>query len=179
MKHEMFTERLALIPFRYGDYNLFHQLNVDPYIRQFMWDNEIISLDTAKDIMQKNESHFEKDNFGIWKVILKETDELIGYTGLWYFFSEQQPQLIYALLKQFTKKGYAHEFSNAIIQYSFNTLNFEYIIAATDEPHLESQNVAIGLGMKFHEKRIEDDKPTLFFRIEKGESKTANNDGCK
>ncbi|MEM9984362.1 MAG: GNAT family N-acetyltransferase, partial [Bacteroidota bacterium] len=108
------------------------------------------------------------DNFGIWKVNLKETDELIGYTGLWYFFDEQQPQLIYALLKQFTKQGYALEFSKVIIEYSFKTLDFEYLIAATDESHLESQKVAKRLGMKFHEKRIEDDKPTLFFKIEKG-----------
>lgn len=164
----MFTERLVLTPFRYDDYDLFYQLNIDPYIKRFMWDDESIPIDTAKEIMQKNESHFEKDNFGIWKVMLKETDELIGYTGLWYFFNEQQPQLIYALLKPFTKKGYALESSKAIIEYSFHALDFKYIIAATDEPHLESQKVAKGLGMKFHEKRIENDKPTLFFRLEKG-----------
>lgn len=163
----MFTERLVLTPFRYDDYNLFHQINIDPFVRKFMWDDEMIPLDTAKEIMQENESHFEKDNFGIWKVILKETDELIGYTGLWYFFNEQQPQLIYALLKQYTKQGYALESSKAIIEYCFKTLGFTYLIAATDEPHLESQKVAKGLGMKFHEKRLEDDKPTLFFKIEK------------
>ena len=168
MKHEMFTERLVLTPFRYGDYDLFHQINIDPYVRKFMWDDEIITLDTAKEIMQENEGHFEKENFGIWKVALRPTDELIGYTGLWYFFNEQQPQLIYALLKQFTKQGYALESSKAIIEYSFKTLGFTYLIAATDEPHLESQKVAKGLGMKFHEKRIEDDRPTLFFKIEKG-----------
>ena len=66
--------------------------------------------------------------------MLKETNEVIGYTGLWYFFNEKQPQLIYALLKQFTKRGYALEASKAIIQYSFNTLGFQYLIAATDEP---------------------------------------------
>jgi len=164
----MFTERLVLTPFRYKNYNLFHQISIDPYVREFMWDDEIIPLEAAKEIMQENESHFEKNNFGIWKVTLKETDEIIGFTGLWYFFNEPQPQLIYALLKQFTKQGYALEFSNAIIEYSFKTLDFEYLIAATDEPHLESQKVAKGLGMKFHEKRIEDDKPTLFFKIEKG-----------
>lgn len=97
---------------------------------------------------------------------MKETKELIGYTGLWYFFNEDQPQLIYALLKQFSKRGYAHEFSKAIIRYSFENLGFKYLTAATDEHHLESQKVAKGLGMKFQEKRIENDKPTLSFSIE-------------
>lgn len=167
MKYEILTERLILTPFCNGDYELFHQLNTDPYIRKFMWDDEIISKETSKEIMQLNEDHFENDHFGIWKVTLKDTDELIGYTGLWYFFNEPQPQLIYALLKQFTKKGYAHEFAKAIIEYAFKNLDFKYLIAATDEPHLESQKVAKGLGMEFHEKRIEDDRPTLFFKIER------------
>ena len=162
------TKRLVLTPFCIDDVELFHQLNINSYVREFMWDDEEITLDTAKEIMQRNERHFEEDGFGIWKVVLKETDELIGYTGLWYFFNEKQPQLIYALLKQFTKRGYAHEFSKAIIRYSFETLNFKYLIAATDEPHIESQKVAKGLGMKLFEKRIENEKPTLFFRIEKG-----------
>ncbi|MEM0993690.1 MAG: GNAT family N-acetyltransferase [Bacteroidota bacterium] len=168
MKHKINTRRLVLTPFLIDDFNIFHQLNIDPHIREFMWDGEEIALDTSKEIMQKNGSHFERDNFGIWKVILKETDELIGYTGLWYFFDEEQPQLIYAILKKFTKQGYAHESSKAIIRYSFETLDFKYLIAATDESHLESQKVAKGLGMKYHEKRMENDKPTLFFRIEKG-----------
>jgi len=165
-KHKILTERIVLAPFIYQDHELFYKLNIDPYISKFMWDNESISIDTAKTILRKNDGHFEKDNFGIWKVNLKETDELIGYTGLWYFFNEQQPQLIYALLKKFTKKGYAVEFSRAIIQYAFKTLNFKYLIAATDEPNLDSQKVAARLGMKFYEKRIENDKPTLFFKIE-------------
>jgi len=168
MRHVIFTERLVLTPFGYEDYNLFYKLNIDPFVRKFMWDDNKISLDTAKEIMQENESHFEKDNFGIWKISLRETDELIGYVGLWYFFNEKQPQLIYALLKQYTKRGYAIESSKVIIEYCFKTLGFTYLIAATDEIHLESQKVAKGLGMKFYEKRIENDKPTLFFKVEKG-----------
>lgn len=168
MKHEILTERMILAPFIYQDNELFHKLNIDPYIRKFMWDDESITIDTAKEIMKKNEDHFEVDNFGIWKVNLKETDEIIGYTGLWYFFNEQQPQLIYALLKRFTKQGYALEFSRAIIQYAFKTLDFKYLVAATDEPNIHSQKVAERLGMKYHEKRVENNKPTLFFKIENG-----------
>ena len=166
MDHTLITERLRLIPFKYEDFELFHTLNTDPFIRKFMWDNEIIDMDTAKEIMITNKNHFEKHRFGIWKIFLKETDELIGYTGLWYFFDEAQPQLIYALIKRFTKQGYAVECSMAIIQYSSESLNFNHLIAATDEDHVESQKVAKRLGMKFHEKRIENNKPTLFYKIE-------------
>ncbi|MEM6643605.1 MAG: GNAT family N-acetyltransferase [Bacteroidota bacterium] len=162
------TKRLVLTPFGLDDADLFHQLNINPYIKEFLWDSEQITLDEAREIMLKNERHFEKDSFGLWMVKLKDTEETIGYTGLWYFFGEKQPQLVYALLQQFTKQGYAKEFSKAIIRYSFETLNFKYLIAATDEPHLASQKVAKSVGMKLQERRIENGKPTLFFKIEKG-----------
>lgn len=90
----------------------------------------------------------------------------MGYAGLWYFFEEPQPQLIYALLEQFTRRGYAREAGTSIIQYAFEKLGFEYLTAATDEPHNASKKVMLSLGMEFVEKRIENNKPTLFYRIE-------------
>ena len=131
-----------------------------------MWDDELIDESTAREILVQNDKHFEEDKYGIWKIQLRETKETLGYTGLWYFFDEPQPQLIYALLKSFTKKGYAREAAFSMIKYAFGELGFDYLIAATDEPHMESQRVALNLGMEFIEKRIENKKPTLFYRIE-------------
>ena len=132
-----------------------------------MWDDEQIDLETANEIMTKNDQHFNDNQYGIWKIKLKTEDELIGYVGLWYFFEEPQPQLIYALLEKYTKKGFAKEASLAIIDYAFNKLGFKYIVAATDEGHQASQNVAKNLVMSVVEKRIENGKPTLFYRIDR------------
>ena len=161
------TARLELIPFSILDSKDFHQINTDAYVRKYMWDDEIIPISLADEIMQKNNQFFSEKGFGIWKIISKKSKKLMGYTGLWYFFDEPQPQLIYALLQNFTGEGFATEAAISIVDYAFNKLNFNYLIVATDEPHLASQKVAKRLGFKFIEKRIENDKPTLFFRTEK------------
>ena len=166
-EHIIISDRLRLVPFTQNDASLFQELNNDPFVRKYMWDDEQIEIDTAHEIMAKNDQHFNDDQYGIWKIKLKTDDELIGYVGLWYFFEELQPQLIYALLERYTKKGFAKEASLAIINYAFNQLDFEYIVAATDEGHQASQKVAIKLGMSFVEKRIENGKPTLFYRIDR------------
>ena len=163
------TERLQLTPFTLHETSLFHTLNTDPFVRKFLWDDEIISRDTAEEIMIKNEQHFNDDYYGLWKMQEKEREEVMGYVGLWYFFNEPQPQLLYAILEEYTKKGYATEASLAIIEYAFHQLGFEYLIAATDEPHRASQRVAERLGMVLVEKRIENGKPTLFYRIDKAQ----------
>lgn len=161
------TDRLHLIPFTPEDIKVFQQLNNDPFIRKYLWDEEMIDQATSRELMEQNKRHFEQDGYGLWKMRLKESKETLGYIGLWYFFNEPQPQLIYALLEPYTKKGYATEAGNFIIKYAFDRLGFDYLIAATDEPHLESQKVAQRLGMYFAEKRIENGKPTLFYRIDK------------
>ncbi|BFP40761.1 GNAT family N-acetyltransferase [Flavobacteriaceae bacterium GF1] len=164
------TKRLQLVPFLLEDSEEFLLLNNDPYVRKFLWDDKGIDAMTADDIMEQNTRHFEENQYGLWKIRLKNREKIIGYVGLWYFFDEPQPQLIYALLEPFTKKGYATEASRSIIRYAFKELGFEYLLAATDEPHLDSQRVAQRLGMSFVEKRMEDNKPTMFYKIEKTET---------
>jgi len=167
MAFQLNTERLILSPFTLEDDALFLRLNNDAFIRKYMWDDELINEATAKEIIAQNEKYFKENKYGIWKIQLKGQTIILGYVGLWFFFDEPQPQLIYALLQPNTKKGYAREASSAIMKYAFESLGFDYLIAATDEPHAESQKVAKALGMAFVEKRIENEKPTLFFRIDK------------
>ncbi|UOY07993.1 GNAT family N-acetyltransferase [Muricauda sp. SCSIO 64092] len=161
------TARLRLLPFILEDSKAFQLLNNDAFIRKFLWDDERIDAIMADEIMEQNLRHFEEDQYGLWKIQLRGKGRTIGYVGLWHFFDEPQPQLIYALLEPHTKKGYATEASWLIVNYALEQLGFAYLTAATDEPHLASQRVAQRLGMSFVEKRIEDNRPTLFYKIEK------------
>ena len=160
------TERLKLEPFEEGDIYLFHRLNIDPYVRKFLWDNEMVSVNLAQEIMEKNANHFEDDNFGLWKISLIKTDEIIGYTGLWYFFDEPQPQLIFALSLEFTGQGFAAESAELVMRYSFEELHFQYLLAATDESHKASQKVVTQLGLELVETVEKNGKRTRFFRKE-------------
>ena len=58
-----------------------------------------------------------------------------------------------ALYEKFTGKGLIQEAAMSILEYAFGTLNFEYLIAATDEPNIPSQQTAKRLGMKFLKKK--------------------------
>ena len=76
-----------------------------------------------------------------------------------------QPQLIYALLPQATKKGYATEASNRILEYCFKNLDYQYLLASCDKPNRDSQKVAQSVGMREIEEKIIDDKPVFFFKL--------------
>ncbi|MBX2873788.1 MAG: GNAT family N-acetyltransferase [Saprospiraceae bacterium] len=161
------SPRLQLSPFPMEELEHFHKMNTSPFVRQYLWDDEIITVELAAQILAQNAQHFEEDRYGLWKITHKETDAFIGYAGLWFFFEESQPQLIYALQADAAGNGYATEAAQLVIDYAFQALGFEYLIAATDEPHLASQSVAQRLGMLQNRIETLDGKATVFFRLEK------------
>ncbi len=161
------SKRIKLIPFTQDDVKIFRKINSDPFVRKFMWDDQIMSLETSKDIMSENQRLFTEKHYGIWKIFCKQSDNVIGYCGLWFFFDEPQPQLLYAILEPYTGQGLATAAAHLVIDYAFTKLDFNYLLAATDEPNKASQKVATRLGMRRSKQVIENGKVTIFYRIEK------------
>ncbi len=159
------TERVILNPFTSLDLEIFHQTNTHPFVRKYLWDDRSISRDTSKEILRKTEQYFITEKWGLWKLIRKEDEAYMGYSGLWYFFEELQPQLIYALLPEFTGQGYATEAAKAVIKYAFDELQFKYLVASTDPPNESSKKVCERLEMEFLENRTIDGKSTTFYEL--------------
>lgn len=162
------TERLRLKPILESELNILHSILVDPYVRKYLCDDKVLPLQQVEEMMIESQRLFEEEKFGLWLVETKNRQEIIGFVSLWYFFDESQPQLAYALLPQATKKGYATEAATRILEYCFNELGYEYIVASCDKPNLESHKVAQRLGMRKVEERIVNGNPLLFFRVQKG-----------
>jgi ribosomal-protein-alanine N-acetyltransferase len=118
-------------------------------------------------MLNQSSKHFAEEKFGLWLIKLKGKGEAIGFVGLWYFFAEDQPQLMYALLPEALKQGYATEAATKILDYCFQELGYAYVVASCDQPNLESQKVAARLGMRKLEEKMVNGNPTVFFRIDK------------
>lgn len=160
------TQRLILKPILESELNTLHKIFADSHVRKYLCDDKIFSWQQIKEMLQHNQKYFEEERFGLWSIRAKEEDEILGFVGLWRFFDEKQPQLIYALLPKALNQGYATEAARKIIKYCFDQLGYQYVVASCDRPNLESQKVMKRLGMKqMKEKNIEG-KAILFFRLE-------------
>ncbi len=161
----MNTQRLKLIPFEIQQVQELHHIFTQPYVRKYLWDDQTISMDQTQEILETNKKYFEESSWGLWQIRLLKDNSLIGFVGLWPFFEETQPQLLYGLLPEYSKFGYATEASRCILNYAKKDLGYSYLLGATDKPHLNSQKVMERLGMSYLEERIENGKSTLFFKI--------------
>ena len=153
------------MPIGKNDYDWFLSLNRDAHVRKYLWDDERITEETCSEIINLNTDLFEKERFGLWKVASKISGIPIGYCGLWYFFEEEQPQLIYVLSKDFTRQGLAIEMSTCIVNYAMDELQFSYLIASMDSIHHESINLAKKLGMRLVKEVEVEGRPTVFYEL--------------
>jgi [ribosomal protein S5]-alanine N-acetyltransferase len=171
------TPRLILKPISTTDFAILQHILTDPYVRKYLCDDRIFSQQQIEEMLVESQKLFASEKLGLWLIETKKkvkpvkSDRLnsgiIGFVGLWYFFAENQPQLIYALLPEVTKKGYATEAATKIMEYCFERLGYDYLVASSDKPNLESHRLAARLGMKQVAEKNVDGNPILFFKIQK------------
>ncbi len=160
------TQRLLLKPILESELSTLHAIFIDSYVRKYLCDGKIFPLQQVEEMLTESQKNFEEKRFGLWFVETKSEKEIIGFVGLWDFFDEKQPQLVYALLPKATKKGYASEAATKILEYCFNELGYQYLLASCDKPNIESQKVAERIGMRKVDEKIVNGNPLVFFKVE-------------
>ncbi|MDD6189341.1 MAG: GNAT family N-acetyltransferase [Clostridiales bacterium] len=94
-------------------------------------------------------SRYQKWSFGLWAVILKETDTMIGQCGLTMqpWKNEEVLEIGYLFERSYWHRGYATEAAKACKQYAFETLKSDEVCSIIRDTNIPSQNVAIRNGM--------------------------------
>lgn len=103
----------------------------------------------VREWLDRQLARYRKWGFGLWAVVLKESDEPIGQCGL-----TMQPwkdtevlEIGYLFNRKFWHQGYATEAAAACKQYAFEVLNAEEVCSIICDMNLPSQNVARRIGM--------------------------------
>ncbi len=107
-------------------------------------------------LLQTLENYYKNWGFGPYAVVEKETCQMIGYCGLFYFAElagQAEVELGYRLAKVHWGKGYATEAAIAIREYAIKTLSLTRLVALIDPSNAASLKVAKKLGMSY-EKEI-------------------------
>ncbi len=87
----------------------------------------------------------KKWGFGLWAVILKETDEMIGQCGLTMqpWKDREVLEIGYLFERTYWHRGYATEAAKACKRYAFEVLGAEEVCSIIRDTNTASQNVAL------------------------------------
>lgn len=141
------TERLYFREMKQSDFNSLCKILQD---EETMYAYEGAFTDAeVQEWLDRQISRYQKWNFGLWAVILKETNEMIGQCGLTMqpWKNEEVLEIGYLFQRAFWHKGYAIEAAKACKQYAFENLNVNEVCSITRDTNTSSQNVAIRNGM--------------------------------
>ena len=99
--------------------------------------------------MQKQLKRYKDFGFGLWAVLLKSTNEMIGQCGITMqeYKDMQVPEIGYLLAYKHWHNGYATEAAMACREYGFNALHFNVLYSIIRDTNIPSQKVAIRNGM--------------------------------
>lgn len=92
---------------------------------------------------------YKKWGFGLWAVVLKETEEMIGQCGLTMqpWKDSEQLEIGYLFERSHWHKGYAAEAAAACKKYAFEVLDADEVCSIIRDTNAASQKVALGNGM--------------------------------
>lgn len=146
------TDRLILRPFEASDVQTYARIRAKANVIRFL-PGGVENADRADEIAQQTVMRFSalwssEPNYGPWAVIEKTSKSLRGHLGLRLLPElEGQTELLYMLDDQVWGLGYATEGSLAALEYGFDRLHLDRIIALALPDNDRSQRVMKRLGM--------------------------------
>lgn len=154
------TQRLILREFQEKDVHQLAPILANPRVMEFS-PTGILSASQTQAKINSLMTSYKAFGFGKWAVILKESNQLIGYCGIAIEQIENvnEPEIGYRLDPKFWGKGLASEAGLATIQYGFDQLKFPYILGIVEQANIASIRVLEKLGMR-HE------RGTIFHGVE-------------
>lgn len=145
------TERLLLREMEPKDYDALYAVLADSDIMQHY--PYIFDEARVRNWIARNRERYQKDGFGLWAVVLKESGEMIGDCGitLQNIHGQMLPEIGYHIRKEQQRKGYASEAAAACIRYAFDKFEFPAVYSYMKYTNIPSQKTAMKNGMVFLE----------------------------
>ena len=161
MMHSITTARLIIRPFTLDDAAfIIELLNTEGWLRFIGNRNVHTNEDAVNYLLNGPMKSYEQYGFGLICICIKESGMPIGMCGLIKRLQFQFPDIGFALLPSFEKKGYAYEAASGIIADARNRYDFEKLCAITNTDNELSGNLLKKLGFVF-QKEIEMDVEIL------------------
>ena len=164
------TDRLILREMDHNDFDALYAVLADSDIMQhypYTFDETRV-----RNWIDRNRARYQKDGFGLWAVILKETREMIGDCGITMqnIHGTMLPEIGYHIRADHQRKGYASEAAAACIRLAFEKYGFPAVYSYMKYTNIPSQKTAMKNGMKFVEEYPDPDNTfTRVFRIKREE----------
>jgi ribosomal-protein-alanine N-acetyltransferase len=141
------TERLILRPLDKLDVDAIYRMRGDADVMRFI--REPQNRRESTDWVKLVSSRWAIERIGFCAMLEKPSGVFVGWCGIWRLKEIGELEIGYAVAKEFWGKGLAAEAAFAFLDYAFDELNQEKIVAVARPENAASRRVMEKLGMSF------------------------------
>lgn len=160
------TNRLLLRELTSDDTEDFYRLNLNPNVIRYTGNSSFKSIEEAREFLE-NYKDYQVNGYGRWAVILKDSNQFLGWCGLKLGEMENETDIGFRFFEEEWNKGYATESANACLHYGFEKLNLKRIIGRAMKENKASIKVLQKIGLEYEKEAELDGKPAVIYTIEK------------
>jgi ribosomal-protein-alanine N-acetyltransferase len=166
------TERLILRKIIPSDDEAMFLLDSNPNVHQYLGNKPVESIEESRQYIENIQIQYIKNGIGRFAVILKETDEFIGWAGL-KFNTEMVNEYLnfydigYRLLEDQWGKGYGAEAAKAWLNIGFNQLKIQKMCAYADIENKQSIKILKKIGLQSVSEFDDDGIPSIWLELTK------------
>jgi ribosomal-protein-alanine N-acetyltransferase len=148
------TERLILREFLPMDDEGMFELDSNPEVHRFLGNKPVKDIEESRGYIENVRKQYAENGIGRWAVILKETNEFIGWSGIKLIkdkINNHQNfyEIGYRFIQKHWGKGYATEAGLAFVKYAFNEMKADTLYAYADAGNVNSRRILEKLGMQY------------------------------
>ncbi|MEL6462729.1 MAG: GNAT family N-acetyltransferase [Cyanobacteria bacterium J06621_15] len=147
-------DKFTMEPLQLSDLDSLTTIWSDPEVTKFLPSRGLpIPREKVEKALTSFVEHWQKRDYGIWKIVEDAADKMIGYCGLRYLEELNEVELLYGLDKAYWGSGIATKAAKASVKYGFEVANLNRIIALALPDNQASKKVIEKTGFKY-EKQI-------------------------
>lgn len=136
------TERLYLNRHELSDALPMFELRSDPEVMRFMDANPASNVSQIESKISEIRNDFDNKKGINWTIRLKDESKVIGYMSLWRIdFKNHRGEIGYAIKKEYWKRGISIEAAIAVINFGFDKLKLNTIMANTNIDNTPSHSL--------------------------------------
>jgi ribosomal-protein-alanine N-acetyltransferase len=142
------TQRLELQPMNLADLAWYADFASDPEVMQYIGAGPL-TYAQARERLARYVRCWEEHGLGMFGVRLREDDVPVGWAGLQPLNGSPEIEVGYAFGKAAWGRGFATEVASAAVQWGFEELGLDRIVAVASSENEGSRRVMDKLGMHY------------------------------
>jgi ribosomal-protein-alanine N-acetyltransferase len=144
------TQRLTLRDFTLDDAPFILALVNEPSYLEFIRDKGVRTVEDARAYIANGPiASYEQHGFGMWAVVQREDDVLIGMCGMKQRQGLDDPDVNCAFLHEYRGHGYAREAMQGVLDHARDTLGLPRVVAVISLLNVQPIRLVNALGFQF------------------------------